>query len=191
MRREAKIPNGSHPMISQRPLPIQKIKMERNKKKESPLKERIHKPDRIDRTILNEIQSHFPIKARPYREVGERLGLSEKEVIFRVDHMTKGGIIRRIGANFNSRKLGFISTLCAARVPTEKIPDFLEAVNQYSGVTHNYEREGDYNIWFTFIAESQKLIESSLKKIKRRTGVEDLINLPAVNIFKIQVDFEV
>ena len=165
--------------------------MDKSPKKESPPKERIHTPDRTDRSILNEIQSHFPIKARPYREIGERLGLSEKEVIFRVDRMAKGGIIRRIGANFNSRKLGFISTLCAARVPTEKIPDFVKVVNQYSGVTHNYEREGDYNIWFTFIAESQKLIESSLKEIKHRTGVEDLINLPAVIIFKIQVDFEV
>jgi len=165
--------------------------MEKNKKAGPLIKERIYKLDRTDRAILNEIQSHFPIKARPYREIGERLGLPEKEIIFRVDRMTKGGIIRRIGANFNSRKLGFISTLCAARVPTEKIHDFIEAVNQYSGVTHNYEREGDYNIWFTFIAESQKMIEFSLKEIKHRTGVEDLINLPAVNIFKIQVDFEV
>jgi len=165
--------------------------MEKDKKASFPIKERIHKPDRIDRAILNEIQSHFPIKGRPYREIGERLGLSEKEVILRVNHRTKVGIIRRIGGNFNSRKLGFTSTLCAARVPTEKIPDFVKAVNQYSGVTHNYEREGEYNIWFTFIAESQKQIESSLKEIKHRTGVKDLINLPAVNIFKIQVDFEV
>lgn len=165
--------------------------MDRSKKTALLSPEPTYKLDRTDRTILNEIQSHFPIKARPYREIGERLGLSEKEVIFRVDHMAKGGIIRRIGANFNSRKLGFISTLCAARVPTKKIPDFVEAVNQYSGVTHNYEREGDYNIWFTFIAESQKLIDSSLKKIKRRTGIEELISFPAEKVFKVQVDFEV
>ncbi len=177
-------------MISQRPIPKQE-KMEKDKKAGPPIKERIHKPDQTDRTILNEIQSHFPIKARPYREIGERLGLPEKEIIFRVNRMIKGGIIRRIGGNFNSRKLGFTSTLCAARVPTEKIPDFVKAVNQYSSVTHNYEREGEYNVWFTFIAESQKLIESYLKEIKHRTGVKDLINLPAVNIFKIQVDFEV
>lgn len=146
--------------------------------------------DRIDRAILNEIQSHFPLKARPYREVAERLGLAEKEVILRVERMAQGGIIRRIGANFNSRKLGFFSTLCAARVPAEKMPRFVEAVNRYVGVTHNYEREGDYNIWFTFIAESQEIIESALKEIKRRTGVRDLISLPAEKIFKIQVDFE-
>ena len=165
--------------------------MDRNKKKESPKKKPIHKLDRTDRAILNEIQSHFPLRARPYREVSERLDLTEKEVIFRVDRMARGGIIRRIGANFNSRKLGFTSTLCAARVPVERISEFVEKVNQYPGVTHNYEREGDFNIWFTFIAESQEIIESSLKEIKNNTGIEELISLPAVNIFKIRVDFEV
>ncbi len=165
--------------------------MERKKKKESPNKNTIHKLDKTDRAILNEIQSHFPLKARPYQEVSERLGLTEKEVISRVDRMAQGGIIRRIGANFNSRKLGFTSTLCAARVPREKLTKFVEKVNQYPGVTHNYEREGDFNIWFTFIAESQEIIESSLKEIKISTGVDTLISLPAVNIFKIRVDFEV
>ena len=147
--------------------------------------------DRIDREILNEIQSHFPLRSRPYREVSERLDLAEKEVILRVDRMARGGIIRRIGANFNSRQLGFTSTLCAARVPVEKISEFVETVNHYPGVTHNYEREGDFNIWFTFIAGSQEIIESALKEIKKTTGVEELISLPAVNIFKIRVDFEV
>lgn len=153
--------------------------------------ERIYELDNIDRAILNEIQSHFPLKVRPYREVSQRLGLTEKDVLQRVEGMTRGGIIRRIGANFNSRKLGFTSTLCAARVPAEKLAFFIEVVNQYAGVTHNYERVGEYNIWFTFIAESQAIIESSLEQIKERTGIKDLISLPATKLFKIRVDFEV
>jgi DNA-binding Lrp family transcriptional regulator len=153
-------------------------------------KEPIYKLDRTDRAILNEIQSHFPLKTRPYLEVAERLGLTEKEVILRVEQMTEGGIIRRIGANFNSRKLGFFSTLCAAKVPVEKLPRFIEVVNSYVGVTHNYERNGDYNVWFTFIAETQDIIESALMEIKRQTGIMELISLPAEKIFKIQVDFE-
>jgi DNA-binding Lrp family transcriptional regulator len=165
--------------------------LESRDKKEACEKGPIHRLDRIDRAILNEIQSHFPLKARPYQEVSERLSLTEKEVVFRVNRMVKGGIIRRIGANFNSRKLGFTSTLCAARVPKRKWSGFVEAVNRYAGVTHNYEREGDYNIWFTFIAESQEKIEASLQEIKKTTGIRDVINLPAENIFKIQVDFEV
>jgi DNA-binding Lrp family transcriptional regulator len=152
--------------------------------------ETLYELDRTDRTILNEIQSYFPLKARPYQEIAQRLGLTEKEVLSRVKGMARGGIIRRIGANFNSRKLGFFSTLCAARVPQERLPRFIEVVNRYVGVTHNYERNGEYNIWFTFIAETPENVEAALEDIKGQTGIEDLISLPAENIFKIQVDFE-
>jgi len=149
------------------------------------------KMDRIDREIVNEIQSHFPLRSRPFREVGKKLRLSEKEVLLRVSRLKKEGIIRRIGANFNSRRLGFTSTLCAAKVPEEKLADFIETVNRYPGVTHNYERDGEYNIWFTFIGESAKTIDQALEEIKAGTGINDLISLPAEKIFKIRVDFEV
>lgn len=162
----------------------------RKSKRRKTTSEDLFSLDRNDRIILNEIQSHFPLRARPYREISQRLGLAEKEVILRVARMAQGGIIRRIGANFNSGKLGFTSTLCAARVPKEKLPAFVEAVNRYPGVTHNYEREGEYNIWFTFIAESQETIQTSLAEIKHQTGIKELISLPAEKIFKIQVDFE-
>jgi DNA-binding Lrp family transcriptional regulator len=157
----------------------------------TPRKEKAFSLDRTDRAILNEIQSHFPLIARPYKKVAQGLALEEKEIIARVKQMKEKGIIRRIGANVNSRKLGFTSTLCAARVPRKKMKEFVEVVNRYPGVTHNYEREGDYNIWFTFIAESQERIESSLQEIRRLSGIEELISLPAVKIFKIRVDFEV
>jgi DNA-binding Lrp family transcriptional regulator len=147
--------------------------------------------DRIDRGILNEIQSHFPLRVRPFREVGRKLGLSEKEVLTRVSRLKKEGIIRRIGANFNSRKLGFTSTLCAAKVPKSRLDEFVAVVNEYPGVTHNYEREAGYNIWFTFIAESVEEIDKTLEEIRTRTGIKHLISLPAEKIFKIQVDFEV
>jgi DNA-binding Lrp family transcriptional regulator len=147
--------------------------------------------DRIDREILNEIQSRFPLRSRPFREVGKKLRLSEKEVLRRVSRLKEEGIIRRIGANFNSRRLGFTSTLCAAKVPENKLSDFIEAVNRYPGITHNYERDGDYNIWFTFIGESTKTIEQALEEIKIGTGIHELISLPAEKIFKIRVDFEV
>ena len=149
------------------------------------------KMDRIDREIVNEIQSHFPLRSRPFREVGKKLRLSEKEVLLRVSRLKKEGIIRRIGANFNSRRLGFTSILCAAKVPEEKLADFIETVNRYPGVTHNYERDGEYNIWFTFIGESAKTIDQALEEIKAGTGINDLISLPAEKIFKIRVDFEV
>lgn len=157
----------------------------------NPAAKTVYRMDRIDREILNEIQSHFPIRSRPFREVGEKLGLPEKEIILRVARLKKEGIIRRVGANFNSRRLGFTSTLCAAKVPRDKLTAFIETVNQYPGVTHNYERDGEYNIWFTFIAESAGAIEQALKEIQAATGITELISLPAEKIFKIRVDFEV
>jgi DNA-binding Lrp family transcriptional regulator len=147
--------------------------------------------DPTNKKILNEIQSGFPVTSRPFLEIGDRLGLSEDEVIERIKRLKEDGIIRRIGGNFNSRKLGFTSTLCAARVPEEKIDRFVEAVNSFKGVTHNYLRKNPYNIWFTFIAPDMASIETALKEIALKTGVNDILNLPAEKMYKIKVDFEV
>jgi len=147
--------------------------------------------DSIDRAIINEIQSDFPIVPQPYQELGERLEISEGEVLERVRKLKRRGIIRRIGGNFDSRKLNFTSTLCAAKVPDDKVKSFVEVVNRYPGVTHNYLRNHPYNVWFTFIAPGMSDIESALQTIAEKTGVEEICNLPAVRMFKIKVDFEV
>ena len=147
--------------------------------------------DEIDKSILNEIQSDFPISQRPFKVLGEQLSLSEDEVIDRIKNLKSEGVIRRIGGNFNSGDLGFRSTLCAARVPEEKLEKFVEAVNSYKGVTHNYLRENDYNIWFTVIAQNSEAIEVCLDEISKKTGVQDILNLPSIKMFKIKVDFEV
>ena len=147
--------------------------------------------DDVDRSILQEIQSGFPMDVRPYRVLAERLGLVEDEVIGRVARLRRDGIIRRIGGNFASRTLGHTSTLCAARVPDDKIDEFVAAVNRHSGVTHNYRRRHEYNIWFTIIAPSQDHIQAIIDDVARATGVSDICNLPARQIFKIKVDFPV
>jgi DNA-binding Lrp family transcriptional regulator len=147
--------------------------------------------DESDKRILNEIQSDFPLTSRPYLEVARRLGLSEDDVIARVGRLKEEGIIRRIGGNFHSSRLSYTSTLCAARVPQEKTERFVEAVNRYPGVTHNYLRNHAYNVWFTFIAEDMETIRRALREIASETGVAEIINLPATRTFKIKVDFEV
>ena len=147
--------------------------------------------DEMDRTILNEIQSHFPIDSRPYQVLADRLGCSEEEVLRRVRSLKDKEIIRRIGANCNSRRLGYTSTLCAARVSPEQMERFVEVVNNYPGVTHNYRRDHDYNVWFTLIARTKEDIERILHEITDVTGVSEVISLPAERLFKIQVDFEV
>jgi DNA-binding Lrp family transcriptional regulator len=147
--------------------------------------------DEIDKAIVNRIQSNFPIASRPYLAVAEDLNLTEKEVLQRVLRLKKIGIIRRIGGNFVPGKLGFVSTLCAARVPADRIDEFADVVNRYSGVTHNYQRDNDYNVWFTFIAASMEEIDENLKQIAEETGVSDILNLPATKVFKIRAQFDV
>ena len=145
--------------------------------------------DDLDRAILNEIQSHFPIDSRPFAEVGERVGASEEEVLARVTAMADTGVIRRLGANFTSRKLGYTSTLCAARVPPESLDNFVAVVNRYPGVTHNYLRRHRYNVWFTLIAESEERLNQILEEISRASEVAEILSLPAQEVFKIKVDF--
>lgn len=146
--------------------------------------------DDIDRKILNRIQSDFPITPCPYETVAEELGLTEGEVITRLTRLKKKGYIRRIGGNFFPEKLGYVSTLCAARVPEDKIDRFAETVNRFPGVTHNYQRDSSYNIWFTFIAPSMETIEENLSQISRETGITDILNLPATDVFKIRAQFD-
>lgn len=147
--------------------------------------------DEIDRAIVNDIQSDFPITSRPYHELGRSFDLSESEVLNRVKRLKSEGVIRRIGGNFNSKRLNFTSTLCAAKVPDEKMEQFVQVVNSYPGVTHNYLRNHEYNLWFTFIAPNMEHINDALKEISDATEVMEILNLPAVKVFKIRVDFEV
>ncbi len=146
--------------------------------------------DSIDKKILNIIQRDFPVVAEPFKAIAEKLGLNEDEVLRRIKNLKDEGIIRRIGAVFDSKRMGFVSTLCAARVPKEKLKAFVEVVNSYDGVTHNYRRNHEYNVWFTFIAPDERTLEKSLAEIRDRTGITDIISMRAVRTFKIDATFE-
>lgn len=144
--------------------------------------------DEKDRLILDYIQSGFPLERRPYAVIGEALGMQEDEVFARVGRMRASGLVRRLGANFQSGKVGFVSTLCAAKVPEERKMDFIEMVNSLPGVTHNYERDHPYNIWFTLICESREEAASILSRLSEESGIP-ILNLPATRLYKIKVDF--
>ena len=148
------------------------------------------KMDAIDRKLLNLIQEDFPITAAPFAEVAAHLGIAEAEVLDRLGRLREKGIIRRIGAVFDLRKLGFVSTLCAARVPEEKMASFVSTVNRCPGVTHNYRREHEYNVWFTVIASNEDELSATLAEIKKKTEIEDILSLRAVQTFKINARFE-
>ncbi|MEN6317647.1 MAG: AsnC family transcriptional regulator [Syntrophaceae bacterium] len=146
--------------------------------------------DTIDKKILNIIQKDFPVVAEPFKEVAEKVGISEDEVLERIGRLKQEGIIRRIGAVFDTRKLGFVSTLCAAKVPEERLKAFVEVVNSYAGVTHNYRRTHEYNVWFTFIAPDEETLKKSLAEIRDKTGITDILSMSSTRTFKIDATFE-
>ncbi|RJQ46140.1 MAG: Lrp/AsnC family transcriptional regulator [Gaiellales bacterium] len=147
--------------------------------------------DIIDKQLITLIQAGFPVTERPWAAIGEELGISEEEVIGRVSAIHDSGEIRRIGASFDSRRLGYASTLCAVHIPQEKLEDAVAAINAYHNVTHNYERNHHYNVWFTLIAPSRERIREILDEIESRAGIGPILDLPAKRLFKIQVDLPV
>lgn len=128
---------------------------------------------------------------RPYAVMAEKMGLTEEEVLARLTRLKEIGIIRRLGGIFNSRKLGYVGTLCAAKVPPGRVDEVARIVNSYVAVTHNYIREHEYNMWFTVLALSWEELDRIVAEIKEQAGIEHLLNLPAQRMFKVNVHFEV
>ncbi|MEE9914070.1 MAG: AsnC family transcriptional regulator [Deltaproteobacteria bacterium] len=145
--------------------------------------------DELDKEILNILQKEFPLVEQPFLVVAERCGISEDETIGRIQKMKDEGIIRRIGAVFDGAKLGRVSTLCAARVPEDKIGHFVQTVNANRGVTHNYRRRHEYNIWFTVSAATAEELAAFLEDVKTKTGVTDILDMRAAKVFKIDATF--
>ena len=145
--------------------------------------------DDIDKKLLDIVQGKFPLTARPYGEIASLLEISEDDVISRLKKLKHEGIIRRIGAIFESKKLGYRSTLCAMKAPGHRVDEVVGIINEYTGVTHNYLREHDYNIWFTITARSRQELDKIMAEIREKSGIQDLIDLPTVRMFKIRVHF--
>jgi siroheme decarboxylase len=146
--------------------------------------------DTTDRALLNAIQNEFPIDVHPYAILGKLVGTSEEDAFLRIQHLRQQGIIRRVGGVFDSRRLGYFSTLCAAKVSEEKIPILAQLLNTIPGVTHNYVRNHDYNIWFTLIARSEEAAERIIQTIRNNLGIPEVFSLPATRLYKINVNFD-
>lgn len=145
--------------------------------------------DNLDKQLLNLIQTDFPIVEEPYKELSNKLGITEEDIINRIKKMQDSGLIRRLGGIFDSRKTGYTGTLCAIKVPPDRIDEVANIINEYPGVTHNYLRNHDYNMWFTLLSSSKERMNQILNKIQCKTGITDMLNLPAKRIFKIKVNF--
>ncbi|SDF49997.1 Lrp/AsnC ligand binding domain-containing protein [Sporomusa acidovorans] len=143
----------------------------------------------FDKELLNLLQTKLPIEPRPFAAVAKVLNVDETTVIERLVWLKSHGYIRRFGAFFDSGCLGFTSTLAAAKVRPEHMAEVAQAVNAYSGVTHNYERDGEYNLWFTLLTPGPTEQERILADIGNLPGVQGLISLPAIEKYKVSVEF--
>ena len=143
----------------------------------------------LDKALLNMMQSNFPINMYPYKTMADKLGVTEEEIITKIEALKEAGIIRRIGAVLDARRLGFFSTLCAARVPGDRIDEVAEIINMYDGVTHNYRRTHECNLWFTLTAPSQEASRLIMDELMQKTGVH-IVSMPALKTYKIKVALE-
>jgi len=149
--------------------------------------------DKIDSRILHELQYDFPLSEKPYEIIAKRLKMPKEDVWNRVQTMLDEGIIRRMGASFDSNKLGFSSTLAAVSVDAEIVDRASDIIGQFHEVTHSYLRNDVFNIWFTLIAVDHKRIENILKQIRKSLDIEKskVLNLPMKRLFKLDARFRV
>lgn len=143
----------------------------------------------FDKALLNILQTGLPITPQPYKAMALQLGCDEETVIETLRRLKTQGYIRRMGAFFDSAELGYVSTLVAVQAAPEALTAVALAINKYSGVTHNYEREGEYNLWFAITSPDPCSMERVLAQIEDLPGVEKLIRLPATRKFKVSVEF--
>jgi siroheme decarboxylase len=143
--------------------------------------------DTIDKKILNDIQWVFPLIDRPYLEIAKRHNISEEDVMRRIAVMKEMGIIRQINAIFDTRRLGYKSVLIAFAVKPDKLDHVAEKVNEHPGVSHNYERNHEYNMWFTLAVPPGSDIKRDLDRMASFEGVIKHRVLPTLKLYKIGV----
>lgn len=147
----------------------------------------------LEQNLLAIIQDAFPLEERPYQVLAEQLGSDEQSVFAAVENLRQSGIIRRIGGVYDSKALGFISRLCAGKVPTattgaaddSALEKFAAVVNVIPAITHNYVRSHEYNVWFTVIAQSEEEIQKIVDDVCVKTDLHDVHVLLATKKFKI------
>jgi DNA-binding Lrp family transcriptional regulator len=148
--------------------------------------------DEADKRLLNLLQGHFPLERRPFARVAEAAELPEDEVLARTDRLLTQRIIRELTPIFDTRALGYDSMLVAAKVDAANPHRAAQVINTHPGVTHNYLRNHDFNLWFTIAVEpdSELGLVGTLDVLAERTGAESIRQLPTLQLFKIRMDLE-
>jgi DNA-binding Lrp family transcriptional regulator len=146
--------------------------------------------DSIDKQILNLVQSGFPLTREPYAYLGLRLGIDGNEVIHRIEQLKTKGIIRQISPVLDSRRLGYQTTLVAMRVKPGQVDRAEQLIGEHPGVSHGYERDHLFNLWFTLAVPAEVDIQAEFQQLRSATSAEALFDLPALKVFKIGAYFD-
>ena len=143
--------------------------------------------DDIDRRLLNDFQSGFPLVPRPFAEVAARLGVEEAEVIARLDRLNAAGAVSRVGPVLRPRRVG-ASTLAAMAVPEQRLREVADLVSRFAEVNHNYAREHRFNLWFVLTTVDEDRLAEVIQEIESQTGIE-VLDLPMLEEYHIDLGF--
>ena len=143
----------------------------------------------LKRKILKALQSDFPLTINPYQTLADKIGIEERTLIAEIKKLKTQGYVRRIGAAASAARLGYKSILIGAKIEKKSMNSNIAFINSHESVTHNYLRDADYNVWFTFSAKTKKEIEKFISIFKKRAGVANVLGLPAKKTFKINAEF--
>lgn len=143
-----------------------------------------------DNRLLDLLQNDFSLAPEPFEVLASKIGKSSADVIEHIRSLKEQGVIRHIRGTFDSRQLGYQSTLVAMSVESAKLDSVADHISQHTGVSHNYARDHNYNLWFTLTLSSDKSIAETVESFARASGVKKVITLPALRVFKIDVRFD-
>lgn len=147
--------------------------------------------DDLDRRLLNRIQEDFPLVERPCAALGETLGAGEEEVLGRIARLRRERVVRQISAIFDTRALGYHSTLVAMQFSPERLEQGAALISAHPGVSHNYERKHRYNLWFTLAVPPWQDVAQAAERLGERAGALATRVLPTLRLFKIGVRLDV
>src|SRR5215203_1224880 len=148
--------------------------------------------DSTDKEILNRIQREVPLEREPFEAMGRELGIAGDEVIRRIEALKRARVIRQISAIFDTRVLGYESSLVAAKIPVHRLGEGAKAINSHPGVSHNYERNNEFNLWYTVAVppDSRLGLEGTVDVLHHISGAEKTRILPTLKLFKIGVTLD-
>ena len=146
--------------------------------------------DDLDKALLTEIQKRFPVDHRPFLALGEKLGISEQVCVERIARLKADHVIRQLSAIFDTRALGYQSTLAAMKVDSARVDEAAEVINAHPGVSHNYKRNDPFNIWFTVAVPPSDSLEQVVQILHTLAKAEETIVLPTLRLYKIGVKLD-